>query len=372
MEERTGQPYELKKLGTVIRLGLLAFLIGMIASALISLLVDRDTLFSIVPGINPLLLTVPFGLYLAINVVDTFRLRMVLGQFDMRIGLGMGFVNSVIGILFNNVTPMNTGGHPFQIYHLKRVGIPAKTATNVILSRHVEKLVLQALVTILAVPVVLQVARSLEFGSVVIYAGVGLVTLLALALLLVLARPDVVASIALKLSRRKLNRFIQRLTGKDDWADFVIDWTREMREQVAYLWNKRTPVMIVDALAGLFNQCLQGLSMWFMVRALTGIAISPINAVLTFIVVNHLVYYIPTPGASGSVEGMYTLVFASVTRLPEITFAAIFLWRFAAYYLHIVFGALVFAGYLRYDRRHSQEMTNAADDGSAAVERSAG
>jgi len=109
MEERTGKPYELKKLGTVIRLGLLAFLIGMIASALITLFVDRETLIAIIPRINPLLLTVPFAFYLAINLVDTLRLRMVLGQFDMRIGFGMGFVNSVIGILFNNVTPMNTG-----------------------------------------------------------------------------------------------------------------------------------------------------------------------------------------------------------------------------------------------------------------------
>lgn len=323
----------------------------MLVTVLITLLFDAENVFQFLPFINPFVLIVPFSLYLAVNVIDTLRLRMVIRQFDMKIGFRAGFSNSVIGILFNNVTPMAAGGHPFQIYHLTRHDIPVKTATNVILSRHVEKLTAQAIITLGAVPIVLQVARSLEFGRGIIYAGVGLVTALAVLLLLVLARPDFIAGMVVSISSRRINRLIVRLSGRQDWAEFVIRWTREMREQVAYLWNERTLIMLIDTLAGVLNQTLQGLSMWYMVTALTGVEIPVVNAVLTWIVVNQLVYYVPTPGASGSVEGMYTLVFASLTRQAELTFIAVFLWRVATYYLHIVFGSLIFTGFLRADRK---------------------
>ncbi|MFW6368264.1 MAG: lysylphosphatidylglycerol synthase transmembrane domain-containing protein [Spirochaetota bacterium] len=351
------QPQNIRTVRSVVRLGLIAFATGMVASAFITLLVDRDAILAILPEINPLMLTVPFGLYLAINVMDSLRLRMVLHQFHMRVPFRVAFANSVIGVLFNNITPAGTGGHPFQIYHLKFRGIPAKTATNIILSRHVERLISQAAITLAAVPVVLQVAATLEFGRGFIFAGVGLVTLLALFLLVILARPDFVAAIALRLSHRKLNGLITRITGKPDWPEQAIHWTREMRAQVAYLWNQRTLIMFVDSAVGVLNMVFQGLSMWFMITVLTGASLPVFHTVLTWIVVNQLVYYVPTPGASGSVEGMHTLVFAAVTGRPELTFVAVVLWRFATYYLHIVFGGFVFAGFLRNQNRNAGKIT---------------
>lgn len=349
------QPQNIRTIRSVVRLGLIAFAIGMIASALITLLVDRDTILAILPNVQPLLLVVPFGLYLAVNVLDSLRLKMVLYQFQMRIPFRIAFANSVIGILFNNITPAGTGGHPFQIYHLKYRGIPAKIATNIILSRHVERLIGQALITLAAVPVVLQVAATLDFGRGLIFAGVGLVTVLAILLLVILARPDVFAAVVLRLSHRKLNTVITRVTGKPDWPEKAIHWTKEMRAQVAYLWNERTLIMLLDSVAGILNIVFQGVSMWFMLTAITGVPLPVLHTVLTWIVVNQLVYYVPTPGASGSVEAMHTLVFSAVTGTPGTTFVAVVLWRLATYYLHIVFGGFIFAGFLRNQKKKSRK-----------------
>lgn len=55
---------------------------------------------------------------------------------------------------------------------------------------------------------------------------------------------------------------------------------------------------------------------------------------------NMVVYYIPTPGASGSVEASYHILFTSFTGDSKGVLLAIFGWRFATYYLQIILDAV--------------------------------
>jgi uncharacterized membrane protein YbhN (UPF0104 family) len=60
------------------------------------------------------------------------------------------------------------------------------------------------------------------------------------------------------------------------------------------------------------------------------------------LLLNLVVYYIPSPGASGGLEGVYTMVFTLYTGQPQLSFIAVTVWRFATYYLQIFFGLIVF------------------------------
>jgi uncharacterized membrane protein YbhN (UPF0104 family) len=56
---------------------------------------------------------------------------------------------------------------------------------------------------------------------------------------------------------------------------------------------------------------------------------------------NMVVFYIPTPGASGSTEGAYHIFLSSLTGNSKVALTAVFGWRFSSYYMQIIFGGLL-------------------------------
>jgi uncharacterized membrane protein YbhN (UPF0104 family) len=68
----------------------------------------------------------------------------------------------------------------------------------------------------------------------------------------------------------------------------------------------------------------------------------------------QIVTYVPTPGASGGVEGAFTMVYAGLTGALGPTVVAIFVWRFATYYLLILFDGLTYALLGRWGGTRSQ------------------
>jgi uncharacterized protein (TIRG00374 family) len=60
-----------------------------------------------------------------------------------------------------------------------------------------------------------------------------------------------------------------------------------------------------------------------------------------YLVVNFVVYYMPTPGASGSVEAMYIMVLAGFIPGAYAVLATM-IWRFSTFYLHVFLGAIVY------------------------------
>jgi uncharacterized membrane protein YbhN (UPF0104 family) len=56
---------------------------------------------------------------------------------------------------------------------------------------------------------------------------------------------------------------------------------------------------------------------------------------------NMVVFYIPTPGASGSTEGAYHIFLSSLTGNSKAALTAVFGWRFSSFYMQIIFGSLL-------------------------------
>jgi len=65
--------------------------------------------------------------------------------------------------------------------------------------------------------------------------------------------------------------------------------------------------------------------------------------VITYVILWQVVFYVPTPGASGGVEGAFALVYSGMTSALGPTIIAIFVWRFATFYLLLLFDGLVYA-----------------------------
>jgi uncharacterized protein (TIRG00374 family) len=325
-----------------IRSILIAFIVGLAVNVGIAFFLDFGEIFQSFSKVDSLAVLVPFFCYFLIYLVDSVRLKVVLTQFGNRISFGNAFFNSVSVVLFSNLTPFASGGQPYQVYHLTTVGIDSKKATNVVLSRHVEFMMTSVIIFLLGIPVALSIVGTMKVGREFFFLGFFVSLLFSVILLLTLIRPDFVGRLLLKIDRTVVGRFVQRVTKKTNWAEMFHRWSMELRRDVAFLWSEKLYIMILDLLLGFVNIILQAGSLVFMFYHSISPNIQALHFMVAFVIINLVVYYVPTPGGSGGVEGGYVLVFSGMTGAPGMTAVLVLIWRLSTYYLHIGFGLIVF------------------------------
>jgi glycosyltransferase 2 family protein len=327
----------------VVRFVVLAIILGFGVNAILSLFIDRASFIASLRKVLLVYFAVPLLLFIASHVVDTLRLMLVVSVFKIRLTFVQAFYNSAVGTFFTNITPMTAGGQPFQIYHLSMVGVPPETSTNVIMSRFVEQAMTSLLISLFFLTQITWVASTLGMGFRLIYVALGVSLSVTMLLLMLLIWPHFIGRVAMALERTRLGRLVGRVSGKHNWAPSLHRWSHRLRENVRLLWAKKTWVMVLDILMGLGNILLHAWSLMFVLEGVVGVKLSFVAVVITYVVLWQVVFYVPTPGASGSVEGAFAAVYGGMTGSLGPTVIAIFVWRFATYYLLLLFDGLVYA-----------------------------
>jgi hypothetical protein len=319
-----------------------AVLIGLVANLGIAFFMDFKDILGALKKVDFSILFIPFFLYICIYCIDTLRLIMVLRQFNITISIWEAFYNSVNVALFSNLTPMATGGQPFQILHLTSIGIDSKKATNVVLSRHVEFMFTAFFIFVISIPTAIGLANSMKIGRGPMYIGFMVSLVMSIFFLFALISPNAISRFILRFDKTKMGYFLGRILKRENWAEVFHRWATSLKEEVSFLWAEKTPVMLMDLLLGLINLCLQALSVYYVLMKLTPLQSTFFHIMSTFVIINLVVYYIPTPGGSGSIEGAYIWIFSGINNSPAATTVAIVLWRVATFYLHILFGFCIF------------------------------
>ena len=265
---------------------------------------------------------------------------------------GNAFTNSLLGWFFNLVTPMAAGGQPFQIYHLTQRGVPSKTAANVIFSRFVVNALLLVGFIGLGTPKLARIGRLFPGGYWIFGIGLGTTVGFALLFFLILMNPLQVGFWVFKSRHTKLGKFIGKISKQPRWSLSLLKWTHTLQREITFLWTARKSAVMVDILLNFGLIVAQGFSLYLVFAYVVPGMLSFWQVMVVYVVVWQVVFYIPTPGASGSLEGLFTLVFAGLTGRPEASLLAIITWRLGSYYLFLLFGL---GGFLVYTRRHESE-----------------
>lgn len=319
-----------------------AVLIGLLANLGIAFLMDVKDILGAVKKVDFSIIFIPFLFYIIIYIIDSIRLVMVLRQFNIKIPIWEAFYNSVNVTLFSNLTPMATGGQPFQILHLTSIGVDSKKATNAVLSRHVEYMFTSFFIFMISIPTAINLANSMKIGRLPMYIGFLVSLSMSFFSLFALIKPDTISRFVLLFQITRLGHWLGKILKRENWAEVFHHWATSLKEEVGFLWSEKTIIMILDLLLGFFNLTLQVLSIYIVLGRLTPIDATFFHVMATFVIINLVIYYIPTPGGSGSIEGAYIWIFSGMNNAPAATTVAIVLWRFATYYLHIGFGLFVF------------------------------
>jgi uncharacterized protein (TIRG00374 family) len=347
-DQKTNDQQQSKNKTTVIRGILLAVVVGFGVNIILAFSSNGEELLASIAEVKWYHFLVPFAINgLLLAFIEMIRLKLVTSQFQYKIRWRDAFANSSLGHFFNNLTPMAAGGQGFQIYHLQSLGVNGKTATNIILSRFVVNAMILFILIFLGIPQIIEISKNAGMGGIFFYSGLIVTFIFAILFLIILINPLAIGKLAHKIRHTGLGKFISRVSKKPRWALELFQWTHGLRKEIRYLWSQKTSVMIADIFLNIIFQLAVSFSIWYSLVFVGGSSITFFETVIAFNIIWQVVFYIPTPGASGTLEISFASVFAGFTGNYPSAYVAIVVWRLASYYMQIGFGLLVFFADLR-------------------------
>lgn len=322
---------------------LVAVVVGLFINTLVGALSDYRELLDSLSRFRIGMLLVPFFCIILVYFIDSIRYRLVFHQFGITLAYRDALYNNILGYFISGITPSSAGGQPFQVYHFAKLGLDSTAATNIVFSRLMVSNLAQLAVVTLFIKQGIRIITAAANGIFIL--GLGLLTTLVIScvLFLLFVRPTLLGTMALGIEGTKLGHFISRRTKDEHWAEKLSSWSFGLRDSFRYLWAGKTPSMLLDLLLFAADQVIWAYSLYYPMSILTGVYINFGGFLFAFILCGLVSAYIPTPGASGSIEAAYALVLGGVTNAPGAALSAIIFWRAGAYYLHLLLGGIVYS-----------------------------
>jgi uncharacterized protein (TIRG00374 family) len=246
------------------------------------------------------------------------------------------------------ITPLNSGAGPMTMYTLRRYGVPLPVAVTSTFMSFVATVLFFAIAGPLAV--VFGAGRSLGqhgnvlglslfdlfLGSLTIIGVIGL--LMAIVLIFPRLVRDLIQRGARAIGRRssRVAARLERLQAGIDQAHESVVAFKSARGALALFW---ATILSGPSHA---NKLLAG---YVALRAL-GIHTNFVDILLVQTLVMFLLYFAPTPGASGVGEVLSAAVMSSYVP-RELTPIYILIWRLTLSYFTLAFGFFVFSSWVR-------------------------
>lgn len=309
---------------------------------------------------------IAFGLFFLTIGMDAVRIWILIKHSTGHSRPWLSFKSIITQRFYDNITPLATGGQPFQIFYLHKRGLSASTATSVPLAKYIfgqVVYILFAVIVILANTTGIIDLLNSSGGSTVIpgqvlltmcWIGVGLNLLLILAIVSLSVSkkvaPNIMVGILKLLKKLHIIKDYRRTYAK------VMHMVREYISTSRMFFTK--PSIFIGELISSILLCFASFSIPFCIyTAMCGFDISMWMLIITLaIVCDFTAGFMPLPGGSGVAEAACLTVFAALFKDAGVSAGlvvwAMLLWRIFNYYLYLLSGILLmFYDYLIGNRK---------------------
>lgn len=247
------------------------------------------------------------------------------------------FKVSMIGQLFNNITPFSTGGQPMQAYELTKTGKRVSDSLSVMAIKFI---ITQ---TALVVSTLIVVLFEFQFfaGLMNQYIWIAIVGFAVNILAIIVV---ILAGVKKKIITFFTTPFIKFLgkihifKNSEDIIQKLDKSIDNFRKQFLYMKSEKKMVIKMFLVAVI--QSFAYYSITYMVyRAFGNIGITFWQIIPTQAFLLLIMTFIPTPGSGLGAEGGFYLLFNSIFKEGTINMSILF-WRIYTFYLPIMVGAL--------------------------------
>ena len=311
-----------------------------IISALVVFLVLKDNftekihyLFSI----NPLCLLLSFTLIIIYWILKGIALHYCVNQVDKKSTIKSGIKLMITTNLFHAITPFASGGQPWQIYRLKKEGIPISKSTNIIIEDFITyqiALVLLGIVAVISNNIFKILPEDSTLGYLVTI-GFALNTLIVIVLFIVsFSRKSnrvIIKGTINILSKIKIIKNKEKLLNKSE------EYIKNFHDSAKILLKNKfnlTRIILLNFTALTILYLIP-----FTLMLGLNIYVNPFYVVVTSAYVMLIDSIIPTPGSTGGLEYGFMSFFKTFINEPKLSIIMI-VWRIVTYYFGIFTGII--------------------------------
>lgn len=251
-----------------------------------------------------------------------------------KIRFGLAMKTAAIGKYYDNITPLGTGGQPFQVYYLYKNKVPSDAAGVLPI---VAVTVMQLALVILSVLVFVFYGDVIQNNGLKIaaYFGTAFSMLFPLAVIAFSFLPTFsfkIASWGLRLlhTLHLVKRFEEKMKKTEE---YLVKFKRSMQ----YIAKSVLIILPLFILSVIYHMAL--FSIPYVAIKAAGMDVSYIQVTAMCVYVYAAIAFIPTPGNSGGAEVSFTMIFTMLSG--GVLFWTMLLWRFAGYFFVIIIGLLI-------------------------------
>ena len=296
--------------------------------------VSIDYLFS--QGTRLWYIVLILGCFAIIMFLDALRTNMFMKRSGSRSRPFLSYKTCVTGKYYDAVTPLSTGGQPFQVFYLNNRGLSASAAISVPMARYVVSQLGWISISIFAVIFALNFSiTDTSVISVASYVGFALnATVLTFTLVLSLSK---------KLGKKLVVKTLKLLQKMRIVKNYEKQYERVMKVVSGYQgtmseYAKDIGFFIIIILISVLINIIHYSIPFFIYLMFggTNVALWP-NMLVLAVMIELAASFIPLPGGTGMNEISFTVMFAPYFTGGTI-FWALLLWRFMSYYIYLLQG----------------------------------
>ncbi|MDO5520126.1 MAG: lysylphosphatidylglycerol synthase transmembrane domain-containing protein [bacterium] len=297
---------------------------------------DVKQLFQIILGTEKLWLMLAILCMIGYCLLESGVLYFTANCIKRKLSFVNAFRTTMVGQLFNNITPFASGGQPMQLYYLTKSSFQLGEASSILLMKFI--VYQSALIVYSTVLIFIRYSFfSKQVSKLGYFIGAGFTVnlLVVIGLFLIGFLPG---------SATKLTKAIVALLAKIRIIKDKEKTTAHAISNIEGFHNGFRQLMLQKSV--LFKSIIITIAQLtcifiipFCICMALGIEVSSIISVVaasSFVMM--ISAFIPLPGASGGAEGSFYLLFGIFIIKPGLTAVALLLWRFITYYLPIIVG----------------------------------
>lgn len=258
--------------------------------------------------------------------------------------LWLSIKTAIMGKYYDNITPLGSGGQPFQIYYLSKGGVPGAESMYLPVASFFLNQLAFLFLCIMAFIANAIVNVGIDNTTLLIMAYVGAAFSIAIPVAIFIASfmPKLRAKI-IKLCVRVSYRF-KLVKNKGAATRKANKLVNDYRRSLIMLAKSKGTLFIIIILSLIYQISLCSIP-YFVVRACGITDVNWFFSLCICIFVYAAISFIPTPGNSGAAEVSFSLLFTALASYPGVSqYWAMAYWRFCCYFLIVIIGVVFIIG----------------------------
>jgi len=292
---------------------------------------------------------IAFGLFMLENIIDALRISAAIKKLTGRFRPILSYKSVLCTRFYDNITPLATGGQPFQIFYLSKRGLNASSATSVPLAKYIYAQVVFIIVSALVLFLDgRELLIGLDVSPIIVtmcYLGLGLNLIMVLAVLWL----SISKRIAPKMMRGilRLLRFLHIIKDEQAVYEKVMKGTKEYISMFRMFMSSGWLVVVEIVASLLFILCHYSIA--FCVYCI--FCGFDINLWFTFFVIqlacDLAISFIPIPGGAGTAELSFAALCKPIYAASlGASVGGLFVWAILFYRILTYYGFLIQGGLL--------------------------